>query len=1056
MRFLMRRGPAHQSGGGGLTELKHLRFGRTNFGTTPTGTDLTWGWGSPLHRFTYTMGGGTTSVHGVNANCIVTPYGLHHFTEATGQEPTDNNTVSWGTLAQTYATANSLDVELFFLHAAVGQHTNSAVVASVSPAGLVTLGLNTSNNKQQMSQARAGVAASNAYQPGTQYTLTTASPVQTVTVTVQSIPSTTTIQTDYTGVSATGGSIYRLGDGTITLANRIFFESETDWAWATNFGNTSARAFQAYRVGQIISDGSNGVFWDSHYAGNMHWQSQEYGTTSGLQAYVNDLCTAFALYRSTYPGTLYFPNIAAFTTTQDAQMADAAGATQQEGGINLFNTLSFSTGGPVDFAIARLGAGTISEISTHPDFNATTPHAGIQGAPTGYTSTGGNHFTTAADRAIMAEYAAAFTIVNQGQPKKLYFDPANDNWAVFPLSARWETGFEYPLGEPVDSLTPQKSVYASGTDASGKSAKVFARLFSTDGTQATAFTALVLFRVYQGNTAAYDASTAYTVNIVYPPPSGMAWGVLDDTGAITGNIRLGDSVQLWNPDALFLVPTAVTTGAIWYASPTGLSANAGTQAAPWDIVTALAGGPAGTSVLPGDTIRVRAGTYGTGAETYTISLTGTAAKPITITNMPGENVALNVVQVDFRGAFTVIQPQAGSCGLEIYRSTGPTSQFENTDLVRMQDGGDGNKMIHVAIHDGCGDGVSPQSETADHEVYGNYLWNNGRVADINGVYAHGIYSHGTTTAGTTRKIRNNILFDQAAYGIHCFADTGNLQNLDVEQNIAFMNGLGGGGFDLLIGGQTALSALQFLDNVGLRTDGNTVLSLGYLSDSDPGVSNTSGTATGNYLNGGISINNWDAATLTWSSNTAVGASDEIIKWRFKGATATFGGVTATGNAYAQAGNPFGLWAVTTSLDVTVVEYATLADYQTGTGKESASTYTAASNLGTKTFLFPSVFDATRGHLAIDNPTSAATVSVDISSVVQSGHTYAIYNAYDLPVATNLAAAKGTPVLSGTYAGGTVAVPMSGSGKSPPAVVGGGLTATNALPKVGAFLVVQTS
>src|SRR6185437_756028 len=284
----------------------HMLFGRTNFGTQPTGADLTWGWGGPLNRFTYTMSGSSPTLHAINAGCICTPYALHHFTEATGQEPTDNNTVSWGTLASTWATTNIKNVESIFLHAAVGQHTNNATVASVTTGGLITLGLNPSSNKQMFSQVRAGVAASNAFQPGQQYTLTTTSPSQTVTVTVSSLPSTTTIQTDYAGAAATGGNIYTLGDGTLTFANRIFFESETDWAWATNFQNADAQAFQVYRMGQILADGSNGVFFDGHQASNMHWQSFEYGTSGGSQAYINDVCTCLGLYRSTYPGKLFF------------------------------------------------------------------------------------------------------------------------------------------------------------------------------------------------------------------------------------------------------------------------------------------------------------------------------------------------------------------------------------------------------------------------------------------------------------------------------------------------------------------------------------------------------------------------------------------------------------------------------------------------------------------------------------------------------------------------------------------------------------------------------
>ena len=121
----MRKGPQHAAGGGGTGAgtITHIGFGRTNFGAFPSSTDLTWGWGGPLHRFSYTMGPNASTLTALNPNCRCTPYALHNYTEATGQEATDNNTVSWGTLAAQWASDNGKNVESLFLHAAVGQHT---------------------------------------------------------------------------------------------------------------------------------------------------------------------------------------------------------------------------------------------------------------------------------------------------------------------------------------------------------------------------------------------------------------------------------------------------------------------------------------------------------------------------------------------------------------------------------------------------------------------------------------------------------------------------------------------------------------------------------------------------------------------------------------------------------------------------------------------------------------------------------------------------------------------------------------------------------------------
>ena len=530
-----------------------MGFARTNFGTQPTGSDLTWGWGAPLHRFGWTMSGNSSVLVTYNPNGMYVPYALHHFTEATGQEASDNNTVSWGTLAATWATNNGRNVENIYLHAAVGQQNNKATISSISATGLITLGLNPSSNKQMLAQARAGVAASNAYTIGGTYTITgNSNAAFNTTCTVTAIPSQTTIQTSLSGTAGTGGSIYLPGDGTITAANRMFFESETDWAWVTNPGSQDGKDFQVYRMGQIMSPTDTGVFFDSHFASNMHWQSQEYGTTSNVQ-YVNDICTLIGLYRSSYPGKLFFPNIANFTSTQDAQIVQAAGGCQQEGALNIFQS-----GRPNDslgaFTVAQLAAGVTVILGFTPAFNNVEPHAGVTGLSTTFRAGGAHNYTTVDDRSMMTNFAAAAQLVAAGSPQKFFVDPANQYWAVFPLSARWETGFEVPTGQPVDSLTPQRFMYASGTDLSGAQAHVLGRLFSSDGTTATPFTALILMRYYQGNTTAYDATTAFTVTIGHAPPAGKTWALMNDPGTLTGSYTLGSTIDLWNVDSAIFIP----------------------------------------------------------------------------------------------------------------------------------------------------------------------------------------------------------------------------------------------------------------------------------------------------------------------------------------------------------------------------------------------------------------------------------------------------------------------------------------------------------------------
>lgn len=88
---------------------------------------------------------------------------------------------------------------------------------------------------------------------------------------------------------------------------------------------------------------------------------------------------------------------------------------------------------------------------------------------------------------------------------------------------------------------------------------------------------------------------------------------------------------LWNiPSA-----TALQSSMTYYVSPTGNDANAGTIKAPFKTLAKA------LSVLKaGNTLYIRAGTYTAPVSGWNFSKTGSARRPITITNYPGERVVL--------------------------------------------------------------------------------------------------------------------------------------------------------------------------------------------------------------------------------------------------------------------------------------------------------------------------------------------------------------------------------------------------------------------------------
>src|SRR5262249_40946523 len=85
-------------------------------------------------------------------------------------------------------------------------------------------------------------------------------------------------------------------------------------------------------------------------------------------------------------------------------------------------------------------------------------------------------------------------------------------------------------------------------------------------------------------------------------------------------------------------PPGTRAGYYVEAPPYGTSSGNGTDSAPWDLATALAGGH-GRAIRAGDTVWLRVGTYTGSFET---SLSGEPGDPIVFRGYPGERPTINV------------------------------------------------------------------------------------------------------------------------------------------------------------------------------------------------------------------------------------------------------------------------------------------------------------------------------------------------------------------------------------------------------------------------------
>lgn len=434
----------------------------------------------------------------------------------------------------------------------------------------------------------------------------------------------------------------------------------------------------------------------------------------------------------------------------------------------------------------------------------------------------------------------------------------------------------------------------------------------------------------------------------------------------------------------------------YYVTTNGTPSGSGSTDSPWDLETALAGGPGGNSLRAGDTVWIRQGTY---VGDFSTILEGSPGQYITFRAYPGERATINgQLKAANGGAYLVFW------GLEVMQSN-PKDASQGgypTVLVEALD----TKLINLVVHDAGTQGISSYVPATNNEIYGSIIYNNGNQENLD----HGIYVH-----ETDKRIEDCIIFNNLANGIHAY-ETNPQANLYLRGNASFNNGSISGQADpdannLLIRGVGGSESTQALDNMlySTRSDDGDNMRIG---DNDNPANNHDVMVRGNYIVGGraaLRIEAWE--TLTVQDNVVLGPSPFIVRLEAAGSISTawdrniwhrnpadviweFGG-TATG---------FTAWKTASGL--------------------GATDQTAAAPSTPKVFIRPNRYEAGRANIIIYNWTRQATVSVDVSSVLQSGDHYELRNVQNF---------FGAPVAAGTYSGGSINVSMSGV--NPPALIG---------------------
>ena len=431
----------------------------------------------------------------------------------------------------------------------------------------------------------------------------------------------------------------------------------------------------------------------------------------------------------------------------------------------------------------------------------------------------------------------------------------------------------------------------------------------------------------------------------------------------------------------------------FFVSPTGSPSGDGSFAKPWDLATALAG-PA--EVTPGSTIWLRGGMYTNAADPrgFASTLMGTPDAPIVVRQYPEERATVtNILFVT--GAYTWFW------GFEV---TNPAPQQGVMHGVHLK--GPGLKVINLVVHDATDDGIFIGPEAAGAEVNGSIVYNNGRTDNL----THGIYCKSHTG---TLLLKDNIVFDNWAYGFHCYANDGPyIQNIDLEGNVAFNNYIWGvpSDADILVGGVFPASGITVNENYTYRTNFANTLSADIGSDV---VANQDLVCTNNYFIGGWwRMGAWATATVT--GNTLYNFTSGGMVWTL--------GSDSSDERWSDNtlfGDPSAVvWRHDTA-DVT-----TFDGWRTQNGFADPGTYAGSAPTGVKIVVRPNQYEPGRANIIVYNWAQQSTVSVDVSGILDRGDRYVVQNAEDF---------YGPPIASGIYKGQPLELPMVSI--TPPSPVG---------------------
>ena len=450
-----------------------------------------------------------------------------------------------------------------------------------------------------------------------------------------------------------------------------------------------------------------------------------------------------------------------------------------------------------------------------------------------------------------------------------------------------------------------------------------------------------------------------------------------------------------------------TVHAGWYVASNGGSGTAGTSTSPWSLTYALAG--AGGRIRPGDTVWVRGGTY-KAYEWTQPKVSGTSSAPIIFRAYPSERATISS-----EGMFTIDGSDTWWWGLEFTFKDWTTRTSSEAGshptaipgpLSTVYVTGSRIRIINCLVHD-TGDGIAVQDGATAVELTGNLVWYTGWQGPDR-PHGHAFYLQNAGASPIT--VRDNLAWDSFDIGAQAYGGGGVLiRNMRFDGNAFWGNATLGNqsASQVILGGDGDGQDLTFTNNVVYDTQSLVgAMRFGY----NTGVQYYRYTISDNwFIGGGPTMRIWNlnqssfTNNVTWNPRCSDGCRMDFLGNR---SGWSWSGNTHYGNAGAID------WSYNNS-------NKTWTDWKTSTGLGGGDTY-AASPSGQKILVRASPYEKGRANVVVLSLSGAGTASVDLTGVLQPGQAFEVRNAQNY---------YGSPVVTGTYSGGAVTLPLSGLTKA---------------------------